>query len=92
MELEKQQGADRRAVWKRGIFMLFFMLAFSFAHPLLYLLAIVQFLWLLLSGAPNEFLLRFGRSFSVWLADAARFLACATDEMPFPLKAWPDAE
>jgi hypothetical protein len=91
MELDKQQGAGRQTAWKRGLFVLFFMLAFSIAHPLLNLLAVVQFLWLLFAGAPNEFLLRFGRSMSVWLADAARFLACATEEMPFPWKAWPDA-
>jgi hypothetical protein len=87
MEPEKQPTTDRQAVWKRGLFML----AFGIAQGLLNLLAIVQFLWLLLAGAPNQFLLRFGRSLSVWLADAARFLSCATNEMPFPWKAWPDA-
>jgi hypothetical protein len=64
----------------------------SSAIGLLDLLAFVQFLWLLFAGEPNQFLLRFGRSLSLWLADAARFLSCANDEMPFPWKAWPDVE
>jgi hypothetical protein len=90
MELGKQQSADRYTIWKRGLFMLLFMVAFSIAQALLNLLAIVQFLWLLFASTPNQFLLRFGRSLSVWLADTALFLACATDDMPFPWKAWPD--
>jgi hypothetical protein len=56
------------------------------------LLAFVQFLWLLFAGEPNQFLLRFGRSLSLWLADAAQFLSSADAEMPFPWKAWPDFE
>jgi hypothetical protein len=91
MESEKQQDADKRGVWKRGLFMLLFAVAFGIAQALLNLLAIVQFLWLLSTNGPNQFLLRFGRSLSVWFADAARFLSCATDEMPFPWKSWPDA-
>jgi hypothetical protein len=91
MESEKQQDAGKRSVWKRGLFMLLFAAAFAIAQTLLNLLAIVQFLWLLFANEPNQFLLRFGRSLSVWFADAARFLSCATDEMPFPWKSWPDA-
>jgi hypothetical protein len=88
---EKQQDAGKRSVWKRGLFMLLFAVAFAIAQTLLNLLAIVQFLWLLFANEPNQFLLRFGRSLSVWFADAARFLSCTTDEMPFPWKSWPDA-
>jgi hypothetical protein len=64
--------------------MLLFMVGFSVARALLNLLAIVQFLWLLFANTPNQFLLRFGRSLSEWLAETARFLAYATDEMPSP--------
>jgi hypothetical protein len=92
MDLEKSASPDRRAVWKRGLLMLLFVLAVGIAIGLLNLLAFVQFLWLLFAGEPNQFLLRFGRSLSLWLAEAARFLSCANDEMPFPWKAWPDVE
>jgi hypothetical protein len=81
-----------REVWKRGLFMLFFAVAFSLAQVLLNLLALVQFIWLLFAGEPNQFLLRFGRSLSVWLADTAQFLSCASDDKPFPWRRWPDSD
>ncbi|KAB2911270.1 MAG: DUF4389 domain-containing protein [Hyphomicrobiaceae bacterium] len=90
-EADKEQKTDRPSAWKRGLFMLLFAVAFSVGQSLLFLLALVQFLWLLFAGEPNQFLTRFGRSLSAWLAHAARFLSCATDDMPFPWQGWPDA-
>jgi hypothetical protein len=77
-------------VWKRGLFMLLLAIGFNVAQALLYLLAFVQFLWLLFAGEPNRFLLRFGQSLSVWLAETARFLCCASESKPFPWDRWPD--
>ncbi len=91
MEPEAQREPDKRAVWKRGLLMLLFAVAFGIAQTLMNILAVVQFLWLLFSGEPNQFLIRFGKSLSIWFGDVARFLSCATEEMPFPWKSWPDA-
>lgn len=79
-----------REVWMRGLFMLLVAIGVSLAQVLLNLLALGQFLWLLFAGEPNRFLLRFGRSLSVWLSDAARFLSCASENKPFPWDQWPD--
>ena len=69
--------------------MLLFAVAFGIGQALLNLVTIVQFLWLLLAGEPNRFLVGFGRSLAVWFAEAACFMSCASDEMPFPWKTWP---
>ena len=82
---------DRRPVWIRGAFMLFFLIAFSIAHWLLGLVALIQFLTLLIGGRRNEFLARFGRSLGLWLDQTARFQSAATDERPFPWAPWPTA-
>jgi hypothetical protein len=79
-------------VVKRGLFMLLFAIAFSLAQVLLNVVGVVQFLWLLTTGSPNQFVLRFGASLSVWLADVARFQSCASHEKPFPWKDWPKPE
>ena len=93
VEIQKQEpSVTTQDVWKRGLFMLLFAIAFGFAQILLNMLAVVQFLWLLFTNAPNQFAPRFGASLSVWLADVARFLSCASDEKPFPWKDWPTAE
>ena len=72
--------------------MLVLVLAFGVAQSLLYLLALVQFLWLLLAREPNQLLLKFGKSLSLWLAETARFLCCATEKKPFPWTSWPQAD
>jgi hypothetical protein len=93
MEVEKQQQPNAaREVWKRGLFMLLFAIAFGLGQVLLNALAVVQFLWLLLAGAPNPFLLRFGQSLAKWFAEVAQFLSCASDERPFPWRDWPDPQ
>ena len=80
-----------RDVWMRGLFMLLFMMGFAIGQWLLNILAVVQFVWLLLAREPNQLLARFGTTLSLWLAEIGRFLSCATDEKPFPWRAWPDA-
>ncbi len=78
--------------WLRGLFMLLFLIFFGVAETLLGLLALLQFLWLVITGRPNDALRRFGASLALWLADAARFQACASDDKPFPWKPWPQAD
>jgi hypothetical protein len=65
MESETQQSKDTHAAWNRGLFMLLFMLGCSIAQAMLNLMAVVQFFWPLFAGAPNQYLVRFGRSLSV---------------------------
>ena len=91
MEQQNQVPAIRsQEIWKRGLFMLLFAIAFGFGQSLLGVLAVVQFLWLLFAGEPNRILQRFGRSLSAWFGETARFMSCASDERPFPWRAWPD--
>lgn len=80
------------AVWMRGLFMLLLLLAFGVAQGLLWVAALVQFLWLLFAGEPNGALAQFGKSLSRWLADTGRFLVCASEVKPFPWAPWPSAD
>lgn len=80
---------DRRPVWKRGAFMLLFLVAFSVAQGVQGLVAVVQFVSLLVSGRANEYLADFGRGLAMWLAETSGFLTCVTDRMPFPFAPWP---
>ena len=82
----------KRAVWMRGLFMLLLLLAFGVGQGILWLLAIVQFLWLAFTDAPNAFLARFGTSLALWLAETARFVSCASESKPFPWAEWPSAD
>ena len=89
METKAPDGkSSTRDVWMRGLFMLLFIMGFAVGTWLLNLLAIVQFVWLLISREPNQFIAGFGNSLAIWLAEVARFLTFATDEKPFPWRPW----
>jgi hypothetical protein len=89
IESQGEPASRRNAVWKRGLIMLLLAIAFSAGHVVLNALAVVQFLWLLATGAPNRFLLGFGTSLSLWFGEVGRFMSCASDDKPFPWRAWP---
>jgi hypothetical protein len=82
-------GGNASELWRHGLILLLFLMAFSFAEGLLTLIAIAQFIWLAVQRQRNEFLAGFGRSLAGWLRDAALFLTGATDEKPFPWASWP---
>ena len=89
---ERTSTLSNPDVWKRGLFMLLLLLAFGVAQGLLWVAALVQFLWLLFSGEPNPAIVHFGRSLSRWLADTGRFLLCSSEAKPFPWAPWPAAD
>ena len=91
---EKPSGSSftNPETWKRGVFMLVFMVAFGISQSLLFLMTLVQFVWLLFKQEHNRPLAEFGKSLAAWLSEAAAFLVCATDEKPFPWKGWPRVE
>jgi hypothetical protein len=91
---EKPSGSPftNAETWKRGVFMLVFMVAFGISQSLLFLMTLVQFVWLLFKQEHNRPLAEFGKSLAAWLSEVATFLVCATDEKPFPWKGWPRVE
>jgi Domain of unknown function (DUF4389) len=61
---------------------------------LIYALALIQFIALPFAREmkPDQLGVRMGKSLSDWLLQASRFLCFASDEKPFPWKAWPSAD
>jgi hypothetical protein len=92
MEAERQGDAWRsREVWKRGLFALLLLVAFSVGQFVMNVVALAQFLWLLVAGEPNRLLQSFGGSLASWLGETARFVTGASEDKPFPWRPWPDA-
>jgi Domain of unknown function (DUF4389) len=91
-ENQQRDQADRPLadnIWMHGLALLLVMLCVGLAQSVLYAVAVVQFIWMLVTRARNGFLVDFGRSLGLWLAEAAWFLSGDTDEKPFPWKGWP---
>jgi hypothetical protein len=77
--------------WWRGGYMLLFVIAFGILQSVYGLIAIVQFIAIVLFGEPNRQLRTFGGSLAEWTREAARFLTCADERKPWPFADWPGA-
>jgi hypothetical protein len=73
----------------RGLFMLLMGFAFQVSGTVLGFVTFIQFLLVLLGGAPNIRLVSFGRSLGSYLRQIVNYLTFGTEEMPFPFSEWP---
>jgi hypothetical protein len=81
-----------RPVWRRALFMLLMALAYQMTMTLVFIVTVMQFVLLLLSGTANEPLLVFGRSLGRYTQQLVEFLTFVTDIMPFPFSPWPSID
>lgn len=83
---------NQRNIWLRGLFMLLMALAYHVAGTLVLIVAVIQFVMALLTGAPNVRLVSFGRSLGRYFQQLVNFLTFATEQIPFPFSEWPAGE
>lgn len=81
--------AANRSTWLRGLLMLLFVIVFELVKLVVGLTALVQFIVMLVTGAPNEPLRRLGAGLAVYSEEIVAFLTCATEQTPFPFGPWP---
>ncbi len=87
-----RQRAMNGEVWLRGLFMLLFLVAYNIAEFIIVLLAIFQFVAVLVTGRANEPLLEFGNNLSVYVYEVFQFLTFNSEIRPFPFSPWPEEE
>ncbi|MHA1127733.1 MAG: DUF4389 domain-containing protein [Alphaproteobacteria bacterium] len=78
--------------WTRLIPMLVLILCFGLSEAALYIIALIQFIWVLVNGEPNEGLTEFGASLAEWMSQNAKYLSYATEEKPYPWAEWPSQD
>ncbi len=78
--------------WKRGLFILLFALCYAAAEVVMWVVVVLQFLFLIISGEDNERLRRLGASLAIYIADVIRYITLNSDDRPFPYSPWPDDE
>jgi len=79
----------RGPAWRRGGVTLLLLIGAEVAKWLVNIVAVLQFGWILATDAPNPRLTDFGRSLATWIAQAAAFATCASEQRPFPWGDWP---
>jgi hypothetical protein len=83
------ENLTRGATWKRGLFMLLFLLIYGVAEILISAVVVLQFFFVLFSGEQNVRLREFGSSLSIFVYQIMSYWTYNSEEKPFPFGGWP---
>lgn len=89
MDQITESSGEKRNIWLRVLLMLLMGLAFQVSGTVLGIVTVIQFVIVLISDAPNERLVSFGRSLGAYMQEIVHFLTFVTEEVPFPFSEWP---
>ena len=92
MEEAIKQRLASKDIWIRGLYMVFFVFAYSLAELVIFLVMVFQFVAILLIGHANENALRLGNNLSTYVYQIFQFLTFNAETRPFPFADWPDEE
>ncbi|MBU1691666.1 MAG: DUF4389 domain-containing protein [Gammaproteobacteria bacterium] len=87
-----QQGNETSTennIWLRGVFMILFGILYSLVGTVLFVVAVLQFVLVLVGSAPNTRLLTFSHSLGSYVQQIVNFQSFNTEEKPFPFNDWP---
>ena len=89
MTLQGNETSTENNIWLRGLFMILFGILYSLVGTVLVVVAVLQFILVLLGSAPNARLLSFGRSLGSYAQQIVHFQSFNTEKKPFPFSDWP---
>jgi len=90
MNIETNQISNNTGtIWKRGLYMLLFAFLIGVAKFITFSVVVLQFFLILVNGAPNDQLLAFGKSLSVYTYQIMLFLTFNSEVQPYPFSEWP---
>lgn len=85
-------GEAENNVWLRGLWMLILGVLFELGRAILWISAVLQFLWMLFAKKRNQPIADFGKDLGDWLQRVTLFQTGATEERPFPFAPWGKSE
>ncbi len=92
MKEQLRENLIDEGIWLRGVFMIFFSIAYSIAELVIVLVALFQFVTVLFTGRVNETVLRLGNNLSFFAFEVFQYVTFNSDVRPFPFTPWPDEE
>ena len=79
-----------KSIWMRLLFMLIIVLLYSVSRVVVGAVVVVQFFWVLFTGAINLKLLEFGKSLATYTNQIILYLTFNTEDRPYPFDLdWP---
>lgn len=73
----------------RLIYSIILVLIYSFLRPLIILVAILQYLHLVVKKSTHPLLLSFGHSLAQYTYEIIAYVTVNSEQVPFPFSAWP---
>jgi hypothetical protein len=80
------------ATWLRALYMVLFVLIYGIAEILVAAVAVLQLVFVLVTGKRNDQLLAFGGSLSTFVYQIMLFWTFRSEDKPFPFSDWPSSE
>jgi len=90
MNNEMKSSLTAADTWKRGLFMVLFVVIYSIAEFVLGMIVFFQFLHVLFNREVNERLRELTADISVFIYQTLQFLTFNSEVKPYPFAAWPD--
>ena len=92
MSNEVKDNLKSQSTWKRGLYMLLYIIFSRVAEIVLGFVVLFQFLLKLFTGETNERLLKLGQGLSTYVYQTLQFLTFNSEYHPYPFGAWPKGE
>ena len=92
MSDDVKENLKDQSTWKRGLYMLLYIIFSRIAEIVLGVVILFQFLLKLFTGETNDRLLKLGQQLSTYLYQVFQFLTFNTEYHPYPFGAWPKGE
>ena len=92
MSDDVKENIKDQSTWKRGLYMLLYIIFSRIAEIVLGVVVLFQFLLKLFTGETNDRLLKLGQQLSTYLYQVFQFLTFNTEYHPYPFGAWPKGE
>jgi hypothetical protein len=78
--------------WMRLLYMVLFWILLEIAGFVALAVVVLQFLFSILTGNPNDNLRRLGDQLASYIYQTLQFLIYNTEEKPFPFSEWPESD
>ena len=92
MEQQTKTNLTNPDIWIRLLYMLVFGIALFVARMIIWVIAVLQFILVLVTGDDNVNLRNLGQGVARWSFQAFLFLTFNSEEKPFPFSDWPELE
>ncbi|TNF08352.1 MAG: DUF4389 domain-containing protein [Gammaproteobacteria bacterium] len=92
MNEETKANLLNTGTWIRLLYMILFALLLVLARLVILAVAVLQFIFVLVTAKPNLPLLELGQGVAKWALQAFLFLTYNSDEKPYPFTDWPETQ